>query len=237
MKVERSVGVSAVPFLEGAVAYDAVTDTIHRVSALAATLVLANAATAIDDLMADLVGRWGASPSDARSLVGAGIDSMRSLGLLDRQEPYWAPDAVRGPERLRHGCLAGATHVIHDRSVAFCSSDRFLLNEIDAHLGTGVTGRPSEVQFHVEPGPGNRVQLHAVEEWDFSSRENFFGQLVGMLNHFAVRSNTLAMLHAGAVRTPAGNVLVISGEAESGKSTLVAALVQRGCDYLAQTFQ
>lgn len=230
--VQRSIGVAVAPFLEGAVAYDAVTDTIHRLGPIASYLLMEDTPTGIDHLIADVATEWSMAPGDVAAHVAAGIDSMRSLGLLDRQEPYWVPDPVRGPRGDRQGRHVGASQVIHDRSVAFCSSDRHLLDEIDAHLGTGVSGRSSDVVFNVEPGPGDRVQLSAVEEWDFSSRENFFGQLIGMLNHFAVRSNTLAVLHAGAVRTPSGEVVAVSGESASGKSTLVAALIQRGCDYL-----
>lgn len=40
------------------------------------------------------------------------------------------------------------------------------------------------------------------------------------------------MLHAGGVLLPSGRLVLISGEAESGKSTLIAALIQQGCGYL-----
>lgn len=42
------------------------------------------------------------------------------------------------------------------------------------------------------------------------------------------------VLHAGAVLTPDRRVVLLTGASERGKSTLVAALVQRGCDYLGE---
>jgi hypothetical protein len=39
-------------------------------------------------------------------------------------------------------------------------------------------------------------------------------------------------LHAGAVRSPDGAVVVLPGESEAGKSTMVATLVRAGWDYL-----
>lgn len=39
-------------------------------------------------------------------------------------------------------------------------------------------------------------------------------------------------MHCGSVRTPDGEVIVLPGLPEAGKSTLTAALIQAGCDYL-----
>ncbi len=119
-----------------------------------------------------------------------------------------------------------------DRSIVFRSSDQALLDDIDSLLRDSTTALPPTDNFDISPGPTGRVCLQAAEEWDFPNRDNLFAQLPGVLNDFAARSHTLAVLHAGAVRTPTGRLVVISGDSASGKSTLVGALVQQGCAYL-----
>ena len=180
----------------GAVAYDAVTDTIHRVGSMGAVLLVDDEPTPVDAFVDDVAAATGTTHGDAESAVLAGIESMRSLGLLDRREPFWVPAPVTG-----------------------------------SLLRDSTTALPPTDNFDISPGPTGRVCLQAAEEWDFPNRDNLFAQLPGVLNDFAARSHTLAVLHAGAVRTPTGRLVVISGDSASGKSTLVGALVQQGCAY------
>jgi hypothetical protein len=74
--------------------------------------------------------------------------------------------------------------------------------------------------------------LTAIEEWDFPSREGFFAQLPGVLHDFAARSHAVAVLHAASVRDPDMRVMLLAGASGNGKSTLAAAMVQAGCDFI-----
>ena len=69
----------------GAVAYDAVTDTIHRVGSMGAVLLVDDEPTPVDAFVDDVAAATGTTHGDAESAVLAGIESMRSLGLLDRR--------------------------------------------------------------------------------------------------------------------------------------------------------
>lgn len=53
--------------------------------------------------------------------------------------------------------------------------------------------------------------------------------------HVAINAPTAVFVHAGAV-AHAGRAIVIPGESFSGKSTLVAALVRAGAEYLSDEF-
>lgn len=67
-----------------------------------------------------------------------------------------------------------------------------------------------------------------------SKSAKLFAQLPGVVHDFASRSSRVLVLHAGAVRGPSGQVVIIAGDSGSGKSTLVAALILAGCDYLGE---
>lgn len=182
------------------------------------------------------VAASGVRRDEAEASVTAGIDSLRSLGLLDRPDPYWAPTPVGGSTLDHSSDPVGGSFLTHDRRLVFRSTDPGLLDEIETRLGfatpTPVATDGDAVVFDVVPGPGGRVMLHAAEEWDFPDVEQFFVQLPGVINDFAARSHTTVVLHAGGVLLPSGHLVLISGEAESGKSTLIGALTQQGCGYL-----
>lgn len=232
----RSLGLAVARFLDGAYVYDVATATFHRVGPAAAVLLGSDDEITVDDAVDAVAAATGADRNQVAADLGAGIESLRSLGLLDRRDPYWAPTPVGGSSLDPSADPAGRGFVVHDRFLVFRSPDPTLRDRVEERLGfaaaaPGAAGGEA-VAFDVVPGPDGRVVLHAAEEWDFPSREALFVQLPGVLNDFAVRSHTVAVLHAGGVITPAGRLLVVSGDAESGKSTLVGALVQQGCKYL-----
>jgi len=230
-----SSGVAVVPFLNGAYAHDRVTNTVHRLGPAAAALLLSDS-TSIADFAAELSTGAGIDKKSAELSVRSGVESMRALGLLDRRQPYAEPDPVSGSELPPRDAPTSAAFVAHDKEVVFRSSDRVLLDRVEAALGVGHvhTGEPisTQVVFDVEPQPDGGVTLDATERWEFPDEDGFFFQLPGVINDFAARSNTVPVLHSGGVVTPSGRVLLVCGAVDSGKSTLIAALVQQGCGYL-----
>jgi len=234
--VRRSAGLSLAEFRDGAYVHDAATDTIHRIGPIAAVLLADRSDIDFSEVIDAVSTVSRRDHAEVTAEVTAGIDTLRSLGLLDRLEPVWVPGPISGSELDRHGDPVGVAHVVHDRRLVFRSPDLALLAEIDRYLGDATTvpdtGDGEPVVFDVVPEPGVGLVLHAAEEWGFPDIDALLIQLPGVVNDFAVRSHTIAILHAGGVVTPAGQLLLISGDAESGKSTLVAALVQQGCDYL-----
>lgn len=232
---QPSSGVAVVPFLDGAYAHDPVTNTVHRLGSAAAALLLSDR-TPIADFAAELSAEAGIDKELAESFVRSGVESMRSLGLLDRQGRYAEPDPVGGSELPPRYVPTTAAFVAHDKAVVFRSTDRALLDRIESALSVGRAQRGgpfrTQIAFDVEPQPGGGVTLNAAELWEFPDEEGFFFQLPGVINDFAARSSTVPVLHSGGVVTPSGRVLLICGAVDSGKSTLVAALVQQGCSYL-----
>lgn len=230
-----SSGVAVVPFLDGAYAHDPVTNTVHRLGPAAAALLLSDS-TPIADFAAELSTGAGIDKKSAELSVREGVESLRSLGLLDRQQHYVEPDPVGGSELPPRDAPTSAAFVAHDKEVVFRSSDRVLLDRIESALSVGRAQRGgpfrTQVVFDVEPQPDGGVTLDATERWEFPDEEGFFFQLPGVINDFAARSNTVPVLHSGGVVTPSGRVVLVCGAVDSGKSTLIAALVQQGCGYL-----
>ena len=66
----------------------------------------------------------------------------------------------------------------------------------------------------------------------FGSRDRLLEELPTALNQLAAASTTCLALHSGAVRSPAGEIVLLPATSGSGKTTLTAALVRLGWDYL-----
>jgi hypothetical protein len=216
--VNVSDGVFVAPFGDGGVAYDVLTETAHVLGADGWHL--------LEEI------RDASAPPDLEG-VAQGIDALRRLGLIGRAEsvplptPAWVPAADGRSEHVGEG------HVVLHQCVAFRCADAALVHEIDAYLATGQPDRPPTVVFDIERTAYGQVVLQAGEEWVFPDWTSFLLQLVGVLNDHAARSHAVAVLHSGAVLSPQDGVLLVPGAEGVGKSTLVAALIQAGCDYLS----
>jgi hypothetical protein len=220
------------PFLEGSLVYDVVTETAHRLGPLGSWLVWTTEVPSVLDDLYDTAALGTEVPRDqAVAIVDTAITELRSLGLLDRATHVDTPPEWPGSPLPDDDRPVGAAHPVIDHHIAFRSSDAELLDEIDRFFCVAVDGPPTRV-LDAEPGPGGTVVLNAADEWRFPSREAFFGQLIDAVNEYAARSHSLPVLHSGGVRTPDGRVLVLPGRIDAGKSTLTAALIQAGCDYL-----
>jgi hypothetical protein len=117
---------------------------------------------------------------------------------------------------------------------------RDLITEFALPLGDGATDAPGDVVYSLlaePPANGEHwVSLRRGDE-EVARSEDESDVITHLLWRITDDTVMLAegylLIHAGAVVTPAGDAVLILGEAGSGKTTLVAALVQDGFGYLS----
>ncbi len=224
-----SDGVLVAPFTDTAVAVDLATDRAHVLSPAAAWLLTQDSPVSIDALVAD-------RPENERAGLAESIldmiDTLRTPGLVERDDPYPWPEPFGPGGGPRPGAHTGATHAVIDRRIAFRSDDADLVARVDAMLGDAVD-EPADRFFDLVPDPDSgAVTLYAADEWAFPAETNLMNQLPAVLNDDGSHTHGVVVLHCGAVRTPDGRIIVMPAPPSAGKSTLTAALVAAGCDYL-----
>lgn len=137
--------------------------------------------------------------------------------------------------------MTGRTHRVIDHQIVFRSVDANLLAQIDAFLGTGIEQSSSAdvadnrdvIYFDIiEDDETGDVTVRSDTVHTFTDRRAALDELPTLLNQYAVWSHDCVTLHAGAVRSPDGEIVLIAGESGSGKSTLTATFVKHGYDYL-----
>lgn len=213
--------------------FDPIGDAAHCVSGVAAWLLTANLPSPIDTLIDQLCADALLPHSDAANAVQATAATLVDLGLLNRVVRYTVPEpltaAIAEPEP---GWTVGAAHSYLDRTLAFCGPDPDLIERIDSLLGVLEAGCAGPTAyFGVRRGPNGTIRIDHDTFITFDSVDQMLWQLPGELNYFMSHAATMPVLHAGAVRTPGGRIIVVTGPIDAGKSTLVAALVRAGCDY------
>ncbi|MCO5321160.1 MAG: hypothetical protein M9922_07150 [Microthrixaceae bacterium] len=231
--LRRSEGLLLAPFNGGLCVYDLTDDSVHILGPAAAR-VMAALPTDIASLLS--VAHEIAEPGtpDPSADVVAGIQTLAALGVVNRDRSYVPVGLVRGSIREHDGSHTGASHDVLDQVLAFRSHDRELLEQIDRFIGVNAEDKPPTVYFDAEPRSDGGIDLFAAEHWPFPTRRGFFVQLPGVIHDFAPRSCSEIVFHAGAVRISERRVILLAGATERGKSTLVAALVQAGCDYMGE---
>lgn len=222
-----SDGLLLAPFAESAVVVDLIGEKTHVLGRAAAWLLSQESPVVIADLAAD-------APEEQRaelveSILDA-LDTLRTPGLVDRETPYVFPAPPGDSAAPTAGTVTGRTHAVIERRIAFRCDDETIVERIDAFLGGGID-EPATRFFDVVPHDDG-VTLFAADEWEFTDLDQLFRQLPTVVNDDGARSHGVAVIHAGTVRTPDGRVIVLTGPPSAGKSTLTAALVAAGCDYL-----
>lgn len=137
------------------------------------------------------------------------------------------------------GSERGALHRVLDLTVTFAASDPSLIAMVDDYLGTGAgTGAEAGADaaqilvFEVGGLGDGSYELVTDERSGHDDVGTLLRRLVTVTNSYAARTSGCVALHAGAVRGPGGEILVIPGSSGAGKSTFTAALVAAGWDYL-----
>lgn len=221
------------PFGDGLAVYDPVTETAHILGPLESWIVTIDAPTVAADLVRQAAAESGVPEAEIEPRVVGAVTSMRVLGLLDRNEVYERPGPWRGSSRPSGGRSTGVAHSVAGERIAFRSSDRALLDAVDHWFGGGDAAGPAPKVIDIDAADDGGVTVFAADEWHFPDWPSFFSQLVHVVNEYAARVDSVVALHAGAVRTPDGRVLLLLDHESAGKAPLTAALVQAGCDYVS----
>jgi hypothetical protein len=115
-----------------------------------------------------------------------------------------------------------------------------LIAEFATPLGDGGAGAPGDIVYSLAAGTSANGEpsfslTRGDEEIARSGDERaVIGQLLWRITDDTVMlAKGYLLIHSGAVVAPAGDAVLILGEAGSGKTTLVAALVQEGFGYLS----
>lgn len=235
----RSPGVVYAPSGDGVVAYDLVTETRHR-SSPAAGMVL-DACDGITDRHDAVIG-WAEQASTEPSVVAVRLDEVlqrfTELGLVGRTTAWQPPPTrVAGPRPDPTTTWVGAAHPVLARTVRFHGADRDLVERVDHYLGSGSpTGdEPGEhptLWFEVVQRGDGDFDLVTDRTVGHAGLGTLLRRLVTVMNEYATGNDDLLTLHAAGLRSPAGRIVVLPGVVDAGKSTLAAALISAGWDYL-----
>ncbi|MCB1029267.1 MAG: hypothetical protein KDB24_16070 [Microthrixaceae bacterium] len=240
---KRSSGVLVAAMGDGAIAYDLATETAHHLNASAGALLVAcDGGGDLDDAVAAWARQGGVSATTVAADVAVGLAELERLALIGRRQPFSEPAPLTGSTAVAAaGATTGEAHRVIDHDVVLRSEDRPLLAELDGFLAMGRTPAPAvanDGQQHlrtvidVRRESGGHVVLEADREWTFADAQACRESLTSVINEYAVGSRSCAVLHAGAVRSPGGEVLVLPAPSGNGKSTLTGAFVAAGWDYL-----
>lgn len=240
---ERSVGVLFSPVGDRVVVYDLVTKMVHQLSATAgAVLAVCDGVTE----RSATIEEWSLTTGTDPTVIGDGIDAILErfgeLELVGRGGELVPPDPPKGSTREPTvDAIVGHDHWVIDHRIVFRASDpaqEGLVATIDEFLGpigSELEHGPIVERLHIDvledPDTGRvTIRSDTVERHD--DREALLEALPTLLNQYAVRSHGCITLHAGAARSPDGQIVVLPAESGSGKSTLTAMLIRAGWDYL-----
>ncbi len=240
----RSHGVLSTPIAGQVVVYDLLNETRHQLNA-AAGIVL-DCCDGVTDRR-EVVEGWakdnGVEPTLLASQIDAALTRFRDLGLVDRDMAWQEPTPRTGLKPTPSAeVVHGRSHLVLDRVIRFRGTDAELIAQIDDYLGTGVHGSTTDRErsradadvevFEVIVRADGSIELWTDEEVWHDTVGTLLRRLVAETTDYAVATHGCAALHAGGVRAADGRVVVLPSVPEGGKSTLTAAFVKSGWDYL-----
>jgi hypothetical protein len=218
---------------DGGVVYDLVTERLSFLNRSGAALCAACGERAKRSTWFDeLAAASGAAVERIARDSEAALDRFREAGFVDRNEPTpttWPPDA---PTSALDADEVATTQAAGMHRVRFRGRDATLVAAVDELLGLG-TDEPPTADFRLAVERDAVIRLCTDTEWRFEGVDELIGRLVTVVNDFVARTTTDVVLHAAALRSPAGSTVVFPAAPGSGKSTLAGALLQRGWAYLA----
>lgn len=222
------------PVVDKVIVYDLVTETAHRFNHSAAELLRASST---QSAFGELISRWSAEARADHEAVEGSVERLmeqfREMGLIGRLGAVVTPERpVGSPKKAGDAAILGAAHPVVDHHIVFRSSQIDLVAAIDRHLGSGRDDLAPTLVFDVSEEPDGEILMETDESWKFLNLSSFLDQLPSVLDEYATWSHRCAVIHAGAVRSPGGDTYLFAGPSGHGKSTLTAAFVQAGWDYL-----
>lgn len=225
------------------VVYDTDSAEIHLLNPTAAWLLEVGDAPVVD-LVALIIDEFGTDPASAEHDIRSGLRALSEIGLAPgSSDPQ---KTVEDTERPSDRCAPSRPNLHHgrplsvlDQTIVFRSPDTALLRDVDDLLGIETdlqtpVATDHIVFFEIVPDSSGAVTLLAADRWDFPDRGSLLAQLPGVLHDHAAHNRGLTVFHAGSVRTPDGDVIIIPGQSTAGKSTLTAALIRAGSDLISE---
>lgn len=226
----HSPGVLESALGELTVLYDLTAEVVHVLNSSAGLVWdVCDGVTTVDAAVALIVEATGADAAQVARDVARGVAQLADAGLVGRTGPVPAPPVI---ERTAvTGSATSAVHAVLDDGVRFVGDDPQLLAAIDDVLGLDDQRAPT-IDLAVREAPDGTVHLTG---WGppraYGLRDAFLTAVPSTLNLIAAASSSCIALHSGAVRSPAGEVLLLPARSGSGKTTLTAALIQAGWAY------
>lgn len=235
-----------VPFGDGVAVYDPLNEQTTLLGALAVWLVTIDEATSIDDLVRHAAAEFDedvsakVDPEVLQAAVVRCVSDLQERGLINRAASPVMPALPITGSSAEHGFAHhSSVHHLLDRRVAFRCTTIDAANAVDTLVGCTISpdqddqaALPVTDYVDVEVRDDGHVIVDAHNFWDFPDWASFVNQIHMIVGDYPAAAESMLCLHGGAVRTPSGALIGIAGLADAGKSTLVAALVAAGCDYL-----
>jgi hypothetical protein len=228
--------VGVAPFLGQVVIHDARTGRLFQLNHTAARVWgRLRAGIAAEVIVDEFVRLHDADPATVRRDLEAFVDASRRAGLV---APCRAADQPRVAEPDLPGDTPALDAVYRVGEVAVrvsCYPAAIAAAFAPLAAPARVPDDPTEVDARLALFRDQRAFVltrddRIVEELDSAPAARW--ALVRHLVAASGRGRCLALLHAGAVATPAG-CLLICGESGAGKSTLLAGLVHAGLAFVA----
>lgn len=231
----HSCRIAAAPFLDGVVVHDVPTGRLFQLNHTATRVWRSLRAGKLKEaIVNDLAGIHEADPAAVRRDFEAFVDALHEAGLFGPRKALDRQDATE-PRPPRGAPALDAPYRVGEVTV------RVICYPADVAAGFAPLAAPArhsddavvEARLALFDEHGTFVLTRDgtfLEQLDTAPAARW--ALVRQLVSTARRGRNLALLHAGAVLTPAGCML-ICGESGAGKSTLLAGLVHAGFPFVA----
>lgn len=227
----RSVGLLTASLEGQEVVFDPMTLKIHLLNWTAAlVLEYCDGITRTDQVVSVVVEELGASAAVVRREIEACLRAFDQEGLLERA--YRLPPAHTPLDPAVAGNQRSLPFAVPGGALVFRSADTSLIRLVDDALGCMVVDRQPTIWCGLSWNSG-RIQASGTGVSDtFASAQDFLNNLPTILSHIVMETSTMLVLHAGAVASEVGTLL-LPGPSGTGKSTLTAALLKSGAQYLS----
>ena len=234
----RSVGVRWTTFGTGLLLHDEVRNQVHLLNDTAQLVWLAcDGVTTLDEAAETFAVAANHPVDQVRDDIGAHVATLRDADLLGRAV---GTQVAPPPDTVDEPGIAARLQVLDD--VVVISSNDLTLAQRLAEPFSALRVLDGRLPVETDSGHTHHIGIHATSDairvygmghdQMLASEVQVVDVLTSLVNTAVRATPSVLALHAGAVRSPEGSVVVIAGHSGAGKSTLTAALVNAGWDYL-----